>query len=360
MKLRHNFSLAVVLALAALLLAQVPAYAEKKLTPKIDNFIVLFDMSGSMAWGYAGTDQSKAQHALEDLKAMNQMIPELGYKSGLATVASYEKYAGLAPYSRSAYASNIGDLGPAVDAKTLLGPNTPLGDGMAQAGKDFGPGLKGKTAIIIFSDGGLNAGRDAVAAAEAVNKASNGNICFDTVSYATTPAAQKLLDDIAAVGGCGYSVTAADMADSGKRAQFVKDVFYTETEVSKPAPAPVVAPKPLTMRLEILFDFDKSDIKAKYVPEVEKVAKLLKENPEATVAIDGHTDGIGTDAYNMKLSQRRADAVRDYLVKKLGIKADRITAQGFGKSQPIASNDTDAGRAQNRRVVAIFNGLYEK
>lgn len=371
--------LAAVLALAALLLVQAPAFAAKKMVPKVDNFVVLFDMSGSMAWDFADTDDAKAKLALADLKAMNDMIPELGYKSGLTSVASYKLYHGLAPYSRSAYAQSIQPLGVAVSEKTKLGPSTPLGDGMNDFFADF-TALKGKTAVILFSDGGFNAGRDPIIAAENIHKKSGGNICFHTVSYADKESGQLLLEEIAAVGKCGYTTTHAAMTDSSKRAQFVKDVFYTEIEDDPDTDMDGVpdsrdkcpnTPRdhkvdangcsiPLKMRLEILFDFDKSDIKPKYVPEVEKVANLLKTNPGATVSIEGHTDGRGTEAYNLKLSDRRAKAVEDYIEKKLGIDPARVTGQGFGKARPIASNDTDEGRALNRRVEAIFQGLYEK
>lgn len=379
---RSRFAFAAMVAVAIMLLAQAPAFAASQMVRKVDNFIVLFDMSGSMSWRYGDTDARKADLALADLKAMNELIPELGYNSGLATVASYRKYAALAPYSRSGYAANFTPLGEAVAAKTLLGPATPLGDGIRQAGADF-KDLSGKTAIIIFSDGGQNTGRDPVVAAETLHKNSGGNICFHTVSYATRPHDQAILDEIATVGNCGYAVTTVQLADPARRAQFVKDVFYTETVAAAPldpdsdgdgvpdsrdacpdTPRHLKVdargcPIPIKMRLEILFDFDKSDIKPAYVPEVEKVAALLRTHPEATVLIEGHTDNVGSAAYNMALSQRRAKAVEDYLETKFGIAPNRVTSQGFGLTKPIADNATEEGRAHNRRVEATFQNLFE-
>jgi len=78
----------------------------------------------------------------------------------------------------------------------------------------------------------------------------------------------------------------------------------------------------------------------------------MKQYPDLNVVIEGHTDNVGTAAYNKKLSQRRADAVKTYMVKKGGIDANRLTTQGFGLEKPIASNATKAGKAQNRRVEA--------
>lgn len=99
----------------------------------------------------------------------------------------------------------------------------------------------------------------------------------------------------------------------------------------------------------IFFDFDKATLKPESLTELEKVYDLMSENPKIVVELSGHTDSRGSDAYNKDLSQRRAQAVVDYLVKK-GIKADRLIAKGYGEERPIDTNDTDEGRAHNRRT----------
>ena len=78
-------------------------------------------------------------------------------------------------------------------------------------------------------------------------------------------------------------------------------------------------------------------------------ATILKDNPSVQVSVEGHTDAIGSDQYSLKLSLRRATAVKQYLVKD-GVPDTRLSVRGFGKTQPVASNDTADGRAQNRRV----------
>lgn len=115
-----------------------------------------------------------------------------------------------------------------------------------------------------------------------------------------------------------------------------------------PAPPPPPAKKKLVLR-SVHFDFDKSAIRPDAVPVLNEAAETLKAEGGVAVIVEGHTDSVGTAAYNQKLSHRRADAVRHYLVKQ-GIPANRITTEGFGKSRPVASNDTADGRAQNRRV----------
>lgn len=100
----------------------------------------------------------------------------------------------------------------------------------------------------------------------------------------------------------------------------------------------------------IYFDFDKATFRTESYTELNKLERMMAENPNLKVEIAGHTDNIGTAAYNMQLSQRRAEAVKDYLVKK-GIDPRRITAKGYGKTRPLASNDDEKeGRELNRRV----------
>jgi len=135
--------------------------------------------------------------------------------------------------------------------------------------------------------------------------------------------------------------------------------------VAPPPPPPPPAPKPVIIEkgrqtLNVEFDFDKSTIKKGYDKDINDLAKVMKDYPDLNVVIEGHTDNVGTAAYNKKLSQRRAEAVKQYMVEQDGINANRITAEGFGFDRPIASNDTDEGRQQNRRVEAAVDYQIEK
>jgi outer membrane protein OmpA-like peptidoglycan-associated protein len=99
----------------------------------------------------------------------------------------------------------------------------------------------------------------------------------------------------------------------------------------------------------VFFEFGKANIKADFYPLLDEGAEILKKNPTMKVEIQGHTDNVGSEAFNQRLSENRANAVKEYLISK-GISADRLKAMGYGQSNPIAPNDTEEGRAMNRRV----------
>ncbi|MFA6167545.1 MAG: OmpA family protein [Gemmatimonadaceae bacterium] len=117
------------------------------------------------------------------------------------------------------------------------------------------------------------------------------------------------------------------------------------------APAPPVRRSLMTLRGNN-FEFDSSSLTAGAKDTLQVAVNTLKTYPDIKIEIQGHTDWIGTDAYNQALSERRANSVRDFFISQ-GIAAGRITTIGFGETQPVATNDTAAGRAENRRVVII-------
>jgi OOP family OmpA-OmpF porin len=137
-----------------------------------------------------------------------------------------------------------------------------------------------------------------------------------------------------------------------------------------PAPAPAPAPPPppppppppepeVGSKIVSLdgahFDFNKATLKPEGMAKLDQAAAVMAENADLTVGVEGHTDSVGSDAYNQKLSERRAQAAVDYLVSK-GVDAARLQPTGYGESKPVASNDTAEGRAQNRRVDLVVTG----
>jgi len=125
-----------------------------------------------------------------------------------------------------------------------------------------------------------------------------------------------------------------------------------ETPQQQPPPPPAPTRRNLLTLRGNAFEFDKSSLTAGAKDTLQVVVNTLRNFPDAKIEIQGHTDWIGSEVYNQKLSERRANTVRDYLIS-VGIAATRITTIGYGESQPIATNETAAGRAENRRVVII-------
>ncbi|MDD0843606.1 OmpA family protein [Pseudomonas sp. Gutcm_11s] len=129
--------------------------------------------------------------------------------------------------------------------------------------------------------------------------------------------------------------------------------------VAEPVAEPVaeVAPTPepaetVRVELDVKFDFDKSKVKEESYGDIKNLADFMNQYPQTNTTVEGHTDSVGTDAYNQKLSERRANAVREVLVNQYGVGAERVGSVGYGESRPVADNATEAGRAVNRRVEA--------
>jgi OOP family OmpA-OmpF porin len=128
---------------------------------------------------------------------------------------------------------------------------------------------------------------------------------------------------------------------------------------ANPAEAPKSVKVAITIQAEALFDFDKYVLKPEGKKSIDDaIAKMTKVDVEMVIAT-GHTDSIGTDKYNQRLSERRANTVKEYMVSK-GLPAAKITTLGKGESQPVATNKTKEGRAKNRRVDIEFKGVTQK
>jgi len=156
--------------------------------------------------------------------------------------------------------------------------------------------------------------------------------------------------EIAAGAGIGAAVGATIGALLGN--------YLCREEPAPPPPKPAPPPPPLPARTKIdtltgaNFDFNKSTLRPEGKAKIDHAVKVMQEHTDLRVSVEGYTDSIGADAYNEKLSERRAQTVRDYMVEK-GISPSRISTRGFGETKPIASNKTAEGRAQNRRVEIV-------
>ena len=118
---------------------------------------------------------------------------------------------------------------------------------------------------------------------------------------------------------------------------------------------PILETAQRRQELRVNFEYDKSDIRPQYDREIADFAEFMETHSNTNVVIEGHTDNRGSDAYNQALSERRANAVRDELVNEHDIASDRVSTVGYGESRPIDSNNTDTGRANNRRIEAVIS-----
>lgn len=159
-----------------------------------------------------------------------------------------------------------------------------------------------------------------------------------------TPAGRKVNAD-----GCEIDTDGDGLVDGVDKCPtvYAKTADGCPPPAATPAPTPA-APKKLTLE-GVNFDNDKATLRPEAITILDQAAGALKEWGTVKVEIAGHTDSKADDSYNMTLSQRRAEAVRDYLISK-GIDANRLTAKGYGEANPVAENDTAEGRFKNRRV----------
>ena len=175
------------------------------------------------------------------------------------------------------------------------------------------------------------------------------NVAFkpdQTINYSPSASEGSYQQDISSLGWYLFTVSASGYMTANDSVQVqsqevtpvVKNIVLAPIEVG------------VTVRLKnIYFDFDKTTLKSESFVELDKVVDFLKQNPSVEIEIAGHTDSKGADTYNQSLSQGRSQSVVDHLVSE-GIELSRLTAHGYGESKPLESNDTEEGRANNRRV----------
>jgi outer membrane protein OmpA-like peptidoglycan-associated protein len=156
---------------------------------------------------------------------------------------------------------------------------------------------------------------------------------------------------------CNTNEAMTLLADARKLAKEAESC-QPAARVTPPPPPPPPPPQPAPARQPISFhsghfEFDKSNLTPETKAELDRAVKIMQDNPDTVLELQGSTDSVGTDAYNKALGERRAKAVFDYLKSK-GINPNRLKTVSLGESKPVASNATDAGRAQNRRVDLVI------
>ncbi|MCG6917540.1 MAG: OmpA family protein [Deltaproteobacteria bacterium] len=321
---------------------------EVRVTPKIDNFIILLDQSGSMFIKDQGKTQAKAEMAKNVMAALNERIPELGYKGSLAVFSPDKTLLGPTEYNREMFKKAIEDL-PVTGR--IFGNRTPLGD--AILGMDGALSkTAGKTAVLIVSDGDKNVGRDALQAARTMHE-KYPNVCFHALSLSQDEKGRATLQGISQLNDCLYIEASELSADPAAVDGLAKNIFYNEEvhEVMQevvPVEAAAVIPEAIELG-GVSFGFDKDELSPQAKMNLDEDLQKLSSQPNLGISVKGYTDSTGPEEYNQKLSERRAQAVHDYLASK-GVSPERMKTYGYGESQPVADNSTAEGRALNRRA----------
>jgi OOP family OmpA-OmpF porin len=321
-----------------------------------DNFVILIDQSGSMYMHFAdrqqfGPNPLKKMTAAKQLAAdINSMVPQANVKAAPWT-AALQLFAPVNdPYAAGAYdrARMAKAIEGIKDDQPVFDRLTPMGPGIMALDPVLGQ-MRGNTAVILISDGMANQGPDPVGEARAIYS-KYPSTCIHIISVAdkSDKRGMEILAEIKKLNNCSMMAEGLTLlADKGALEKFVRDAFC--------APRKEMPKEEVLILRGIQFDFNKYDIRPEYRVILDEAVDALKKRPEIKVVIEGHTDSIGSAAYNQKLSERRAGAVFDYFVKK-GIKSSRLDTVGYGKERPKAANtkpdgsDNPEGRAINRRV----------
>jgi len=315
---------------------------------------------------------SKFHFARKLARSLNQAIPDLDYTGTIRTFG-YPVYAsfeyGFMPndntkymqYDKKGYDRALRKI---FDADGV----SPLAPTIYATGRDW-LRLKGKLAVIIISDG-IDMGDKAILAAEDLKARYGEMVCIYTILIGNDPSGKQVMEKIAAGGQCGLALNGDQLLDKKMLRDTVHDIFLTRAQPDSdgdgvsddkddcPGTKPGLKVDEhgcwdLVMLADVLFDFDKYNLKPEGINVLNQVVDLLNKHSFLDLHISGHTDNFGSMAYNIKLSKQRAQSGLNYLAKK-GIDPARLSTSWHSYSIPVATNDNPAGRSLNRRLEFKF------
>jgi OOP family OmpA-OmpF porin len=378
--------------------------------PKIDNFFIILDASTSMSVSYKDEGAgSKFDVAKDFIKRMNNTMPEMNVNGSLLTFGrgielpanQTETVYGPTTYSRSGLEQSLNSLNFAAEG------NSPAGRAIKDVSGTIGS-VKGYNAVILISDGEHLEG-DPRGRVRIMEDHYGDRTCFYTVWIGNNSEGKAFMEELAGEIECGYTVSIDKTVTGEDMIDFVKQVFLTtdigsERDIDSggdsdgdgvPDSIDKCPDTPIGVEVDgfgcpkviqtdndgdgvfddvdecpdtpvdaivddrgcwvvkgVQFDYKKWGVKPQFNSNLDNIENILKKNPGLKIRIEGHTDDIGSMKYNIDLSGKRAQAIKDYLVDE-GIDPSRITTTGLGYAQPIADNDTPDGRALNRRAEII-------
>jgi OOP family OmpA-OmpF porin len=313
-----------------------------------DNFLILFDTSSSMAeYVDKGAKVTKYDIARKILKEKLALLPDLGYNSGLYTFAPYKAVYPMGPFDKGKYTQAVNRLPAQPKGATFL-PQA-----LRNIESDI-KGLSGKTVVFIFTDGTSGfAGQFKDPEDYTQAFADKYNICFYMIGDATDNRSKKRLTDMAKANACSRVIPFKQFVDNPNYITGALYIVKATERIETITETRIVGLKVG----DINFDFNKADVPSQYGADLQALGGFLKKNPNAYALLVGYTDSIGPEEYNLYLSNRRASSVGVYLMNNHGVGADQIVVNWYGEANPVAGNDTEEGRAQNRRVEIAVGGM---
>jgi OOP family OmpA-OmpF porin len=305
---------------------------------------------------YGDTGQKKIDLAKQIYEERIPRLPDLDWNAGLYLYTPWKSFYEMQPFNKEAFVKALDQMAAYQPSVSYKNQPSPLGNAI----KNLDPILakvSGKTAVFIFSDGQYTMGKPKIHPVTAAKEiASKYDVSFYIISSAQTAKSEKLVNDLASVNTSSRVIPFDAVIDRPEYTiaalYMVKDRAIVETELIS---------KVVGVELNnIMFDFGRTDIRSEYHDELDALAKFLEKNPEAYVVIEGFTDSTGDLKYNLALSRRRAESVKNFLMENYTYLAGegnvpdtaqkRLVTLWYGKDLPVASNDTAEGRRLNRRV----------
>jgi len=318
-----------------------------------DNFIIMYDASGSMARPYEDTGMSMIDAAQKALKEKIALLPDLGFNAGLYLYTPWQVLYEMQPYDKEKFAAAIDNLPNTETAGTFRGQPTPLVEGLEKLDPILSK-VSGRTVVFLFSDGSFKMPVSKKRPLEIVKALSaKHDVFFYVLSTADLDKNVQMLRSLVAVNPRSRVIPFKWLLGHPYR---TTGALFTVKSIAYVTPKTETVVTGITVQ-NITFDVDEPNIRPEDHDRLKKLGDFLKANPKADVLLEGFTDATGTEAYNLHLSRRRTFRVAQYLMDNFDIPRERIVIQWYGMINPIADNKTPEGRAQNRRVEVAVVGL---
>ena len=333
---------------------------------KIKNLIVVVDDSMSMSQCLEG--HPKRDYATHLVQRLGQTIPDIELDKGIRIYGPFvnEKRENVSLTHGMAY-NPTETLRSEILTKTVHDTVfNPLANALEGAYHELKL-LEGDSAIILISDF-KDPMKEMAISAQLIRDYYKGDVCLYPIVIGNDGPGRNSAEDVVEVAGCGITALDTSIETGSGLADFMEKVLF-EKQSPLPPEGSVMTEQglsyeqllregKLTIQLKTEFDFDKAYIRQEYRDHLQEIANFMGKHPKIVTTIEGHTCSIGTEKYNLGLSNKRATSVKKHL-ENLGIDPLRLNIASYGETMPIADNTSPAGRKMNRRAVAVITPTIE-